>query len=135
MWVVIAKLLTKEKRALIGFRLMHDHSLEVKDVTFEQVEQMQQSGEQFSNLYHNAVGWSTKPTSLSLFPAVGVETKTKDNWTLVKYVDGYNYFCADRDGVVHTLTQRQFMKRVSEAKICNVPKNFVRKMIFSTELY
>ena len=132
MYVVIAKICDKDK--LLGFRLIDNHTLECTDVTIAEAEKLMADGCEFSNLYRNSNGWSTKPTSLSLFPIVNIESKTKDNWTLIKYFEDYTYYCADRTGKLHTLTHSQFLQKVSEARICNVPRKLVQRMIFNTEL-
>lgn len=121
MLVMIAKLYTNYKTS--GYRILDTETLTYCDYDRVVLHNLIQDGKIFvQNLKFVNSRFSTAPTSIELYPVVGVNGKTSGNLVLFKYVDGFTYYAADRDGVVHTMTLSNFLRRYSEGTICNVSR-------------
>jgi hypothetical protein len=124
---MIAKIVEKAPRMKsreAGFRIYDQYNMEYKDYTKEDLLEAINNGLVVENL---RIGTGAKviqfigyPTSTSVYPTVNMETSTKDNWVLVRYIPNSTYFCVDRNGVVHTLTYENFLRKVKECRICNL---------------
>lgn len=126
MYVMIAKI--TENKKLVGFRIMDTETLSYFDCSRNNMVEMQKAEEiKVENLKYVNSRFSTSPTSLDLYPTVGVETKTKCNKTLIKYLDGFTYYVADRDGKLSTMTLKSFIDRYDKSEICNVPKAVIEE--------
>ena len=124
MLVMIAKLYTNYKTT--GYRVLDTETLTYFDYDRVVLRKLLQSGEIcIQNLKFINSRFSTAPTSIDLYPVVGVNSKTSGNLVLFKYVDGFTYYAADRDGAIHTMTLVNFLKRFENGTICNVSRQTI----------